>query len=72
MLMLGKPELVHELDNNLMELRTSLEDINNISNCVFRYIKKIDGDPHNLSKLHMPNKVKILNLKWLFFLYPSI
>ena len=32
MLMLGKPELVYELDNNLMELRTSLEDINNLSN----------------------------------------
>ena len=54
MLMLGKPELVHELDNNLMELRTSLEDINNISN-FFRCIKKLDGDAHNLLKLHRPS-----------------
>ena len=64
MLMLGKPELVHELDNNLMELRTSLDDINNISNFYFDIFKNLDGDPHNLLKLYRPSKERLLSVKW--------
>ena len=52
MLILGKPELVHELDNNLLELRTSLEDINNMGNFYLDISKNLEGDPHNLLKLH--------------------
>ena len=32
MLKSGKAELVHEVDETLIDIRTSLEDINNLSN----------------------------------------